>query len=141
MCRDIHARSELCVCLFDRGIYFERTVGFVYFLSDGDYRAVECLRSHPVDAELDETACLYLCKVFFVSSQAEHRGAFVNNLTKSFSRIDVFAYIHCHIGCIAADGGFHFQQWLDAVLQQCLRVTPKRESCAAAASWRLFMER
>lgn len=44
-----------------------------------------------VDTELYGTACLHICKVFFVGSQAEHRCAFIDHFAESFSRIDVLS--------------------------------------------------
>ena len=43
------------------------------------------------------TACLHICKVFFVGSQAEHRCAFINHFAESFSRIDVLSHVHSYI--------------------------------------------
>ena len=109
MCRDIHTGAELYIFLLDGSIYLERTIGFVYFLSDGNHDTVKGLCPHSVYTKLYRAADLYVCKIFLVSSQAKHRVAFIDKFAKGFSRIDIFADVHRYISGITTNGGFDFQ--------------------------------
>ena len=109
VCGDVHTGPELWICLFNGSIYLERTIGFVHLLSDRNHCTMKSLCSHSVRTKLYRTADLYVYEIFFLSIQAKHRGTFIYEFAKCFARIDIFADIHCYIGCITADRSFDFQ--------------------------------